>query len=123
MSYFRNPRSLSGLGGAESCGPNQVWSPDYVYAGVKGQCLSLEQFKAWEAQKAAASTGSTSSGPSIWDKLLSSATTIVSAKLTPAPVTQINTTGGGGMSMTTKVAIGGAAALGLVLILRSRKRK
>ena len=27
-----------GMGGAESCGPNQQWDPNYVYAGIKGQC-------------------------------------------------------------------------------------
>jgi hypothetical protein len=121
MSYFRN-RSMSGLGGAESCGPNQIWSPDYVYSGIKGQCLSVEQYKAWEAKKAAAATGTTKSEPSWADKLLTAATSVVSAKLTPAPVTQITTTGGGGMSTTTKLAIGGAAALGLLLVLRSRRK-
>jgi LPXTG-motif cell wall-anchored protein len=120
MSYIRT--SCMGLSGAESCGANQIWSPDYVFQGVKGQCLSLEQYKAWEAQKAAAAAGVKPAEKSWWESLIGGATEVLKAKVTPAPVTQITTTApDAGMSTTTKVAIAGAAALGLVLLLRKRK--
>src|SRR5687767_15115704 len=109
MSYIRKQgNGLMGFGGAEACGPNQMWSADYTYNNIKGQCLTPEQYRAWEAQKASGGSG----GSSTFDKILGSVTTLLQTKLTPAPVTNITTAPGSGMSNTTKIAIAGGAVLG-----------
>ncbi len=44
MTYYGSPptliarRGYAGLSGAESCGPNQQWDPNFVFNGIKGQC-------------------------------------------------------------------------------------
>ena len=117
MYIQRKGNGMMGLGGAEACGPNQMWSPDYVYNGIKGQCLSVEQFKAWEAQKAAGG----GSGGGWFDSLVKGATDVLKARVTPAPVTNITSAPGSGMSTTTKVAIAGGVLLAAGLIWKSRK--
>lgn len=120
MSYIRkNGRSLSGLGGAESCSAAQDWDPNCEFNGIKGQCVPRGTIG--KAPGCTYSTSSSSSG--VWgflSSIVSGGSQVLAAKATPAPVTNVITPGGG-MSTTAKVAIAGAAALGLVLVLRSRK--
>ena len=106
---------MMGMGGAESCGSTQQWDPNCTFNGIKGQCVPTGM-----VGKAPGCTYAAGSEPSIWDKLLGAGSDILKAKLTPAPVTNITQTDTG-MSTTTKIAIAGAAAVGLLLILRSRK--
>ena len=124
MSYHRN---RAGLSGAESCGPNQIYYPDVTFAGVKGQCMTAAQYNECKstgryAGQACTVAAATSGGTSWTDKLWDAAKSVVVAKVTPAPVYQQTTVAAPGMSTTTKIAIAGAAAVGLVLILRSRKK-
>jgi hypothetical protein len=116
MYIQRKGSGMMGLAGAESCGSNQQWDAGCNYYGIQGQCVPTGMV----GKQAGCTYSSSSSSGSIWDKLLSGATDIIKAKVTPAPVTNVSAASGG-MSTTTKVAIAGAAVVGLALILRSRK--
>lgn len=117
MSYIkRKGNGLMGFGDASSCGPDQIYAADYEYNGVKGQCLSAAQYKAWQDQKAAQGGG----GSSIWDSLIKGATEVLKGKLTPPPVTNISTSTGG-LSTGAKLAIGGGILLAGFAIYKARK--
>ncbi len=103
-----------GLGGAESCGPNQQWDPNYVYPGLPpGQCTP----------KGSPMTPAPSPG------LASSLFTGLMAAFKP-PATPTTTTvyvptpaaASSGMSKNTMIAIGlGAVGLLAVVMLASKK--
>jgi len=114
MYIQRKGAGMMGLAGAESCGSNQQWDANCQYAGMTGQCVPTGKVGTYSI------CTYPSSSPSIWDKIISGATDVLQAKLTPAPVTTTNIAGGG-MSNTTKIALAGAAVVGLALILKSRK--
>jgi hypothetical protein len=112
MSYLPR-KQLSGLGGAESCGPTQQWDPNFVFAGIKGQCTP------------AGSPMTPGAGQSIGDKISGGVADffkVLSASKTAAPPAPIiiQAPSRGGISTTTLVVAGGAALL-LVAILASRK--
>jgi hypothetical protein len=39
MSQYIARRIPSPLAGAESCGPDQQWDPNFTFNGIKGQCV------------------------------------------------------------------------------------
>jgi hypothetical protein len=43
LGYVRAHTVRGGMGGAESCGPTQKWDPNYVFQGIKGQCVLSKQ--------------------------------------------------------------------------------
>lgn len=92
-----------GLDGAESCGTNQKWDPNYVFNGIKGQCVPSSQ----------PLVQMSSSSPGFLTSLMSAFSTPKYAAPTPmapaAPVQQ-------GMSQTTMLAIGAIGLLAVVLI-------
>ncbi len=105
MSYFRK-RSMSGLGDASSCGPDQQWDPNYVMPGLPpGQCTP----KGSAMSPAVASS-------SIWGDLFKALTPAAPA---PAPQTVYVQQPSTGVSTTTLVVAGGAALI-LVALLASR---
>jgi hypothetical protein len=123
MSYIRsNGRSLRGLSGPENCMTSQDWDPNCSGSWGTGQCVPRGM--AGKAPGCTYAAPSSSSSGGVWDllgKITSGVTDVIKAKATPAPVTNV-INAGGGMSTTTKVALAGAAALGVVLVLRSRKK-
>lgn len=114
MAYLpkrgRVPRNLSGLGGAESCGANQVWDPNAEFYGIKGQCMPRANYTAAQIaalqQQAASSSGSTAGN--ILGALLG-------GLLAPKPVAPIAAPVSSGISTGTALAIG-AGALALIYI-------
>lgn len=118
MSYIRRKGyGLMGLGGAESCGGNQQWDPNCNFNGIVGQCVPVGTIgKAPGCTYAAPS----SSGPSTFDKIFGAAADIFKAKVTPAPVTNVTTVGGGGMSTTGKLALVGAGVVVVALLMKKR---
>lgn len=114
MSYLPKNRALSGLGGAESCGPDQQWDPNFEFAGVKGQCTP----------KGSPMTPGPA-GPSIGEKISGGVADffkVLAAGKAAQPPTPIivQAPSRGGVSTTT-LAIAGGAALLLIAILASRK--
>lgn len=105
---YRSTRIPNTLAGAESCGPNQQWDPNYVFNGIKGQCVPKGQPLVQMA----------SSSPGFFESLMSAFSTpkyaTPSAPAAPVVVQQ-------GMSQNTMIAIG-LGAVGLVaLVMLARK--
>jgi hypothetical protein len=107
-----------GLDGAESCGPDQQWDPNFVFMGVKGQCTA----------KGSPMTPTPDAG---WfaDFMTTAfpkpAAPAVTAGMTPAQVQQMiaaQKAGAGGMSTNTMLAIG-AGAVGLIIVIALASRK
>lgn len=103
------PRNLSGLGGAENCGANQVWDPNAEFYGIKGQCMPRANYTAAQIaalqQQAAAPASSGSTAGNILGALLG-------GLLAPKPVVPVAAPVSSGISTTTAVAVGvGALAL------------
>lgn len=115
MAYLpkrgRVPRNLSGLGGAESCGANQVWDPNAEFYGIKGQCMPRANYTAAQIaalqQQAASSSGSTAGN--ILGALLGGL--LAPKPAAPAPVVAPSS----GISTGTAVAVG-VGALALIYI-------
>jgi hypothetical protein len=98
-------RIPSQLDGAESCGPNQQWDPNYVFMGIKGQCTPKGSPMAPAPE------------PSFFENVMSAfkPATVAYAPPVAAPVAAP------GMSKNTMIALGlGAIGLG-ALILLARK--
>jgi hypothetical protein len=93
-----------GLEGAESCGPDQQWDPNYVYAGIKGQCIPRSQ----ALVKMATAT------PSFFDSFMSAFSTPQRAAAPTAPIATAAPRSG--MSQNTMIAIG-LGAVGLIAIV------
>jgi hypothetical protein len=99
-----------GMGGAENCGPNQQWDPNFVYAGIKGQCTPRGSAMAPK--------------PGVdWGSI---ANTLTSA-LTPKPAAPTGLMPGyppaasTGMSKGTMIAIGLGAVGLLAVVMLTRK--
>lgn len=130
MSYFKNRRALGDDTGGAVCRTgaaawnstnNAWWVP---VQDASGKAYVLMQTDAILALPMCKAAGSSSSGGGIFDSIIKGLTEVVKAKVTPGSTTVIQGgSGGGGMSTTTKVALAGAGALGLLLILRSRRGK
>ena len=99
--------TIYSLGGASDCGADQEWDASCSYAGVTGQCVP----------KGTAGHAAGCTYPSGWDKAAGVIGGFLSA-VTGGPKPSAPVVVQTGMSTTTKVALAGAAALGLVLILR-----
>lgn len=126
MSYISRKGSnmtMMGFGDASSCGPDQVWYPNLVYLGIKGQCSTPQAAAASLASGQASGNLSTtpdgSGGPSIWDKLIGGVTDVFKAKVTPGSTTIIQQPSGG-IGTTGMVAIGAAGLLAVVLLTRKK---
>lgn len=109
--YIRAYRIPSQLDGAESCGPNQQWDPNYVFNGIKGQCTP----KGTPLVQMA----SGSSKPGFFESFMTAftpkptAAPAMPAYAAPAPSS--------GMSQNTMIAIG-LGAVGLIaLVMLARK--
>lgn len=111
---------MSGLGGVESCGPDQVWDPNIEFYGTKGQCMPRSNYSASQLENPSAIPGvvkskssSTSSGggfASVIGALLSNATKPA------APTYQYPTAApSSGLSTGTMLMIG-ALGLGIVYV-------
>jgi hypothetical protein len=116
--YQKRPNYMSGLSGAESCGPDQQWDPNYKFGTLTGQCTP----------KGSAMTPAPSSGgiggvlQTIGSALVNSFTGAQKAQGQSAAYQQYlaANSGGGTPSWVVPAAIGGA---GLVLALVLLKRK
>ena len=111
MSYVNR-----GLGGAESCGQNQQWDPNYKFGNITGQCTP----------KGTPMTPTPE--PGLFDKFMG---TMFPAPVAPAPQpgmtpaqvqAMIAAQKSGGMSQNTMIALGlGAVGLLAVVMIASRK--
>ncbi len=114
MSIIYARRIPSPLAGAESCGPDQHWDPNYVYAGIKGQCTP----KSMPLVQMASGSGTSTAG-AIMAGVMSLFSTPKAPTPTPgyaAPVAAPQ-----GMSQNTMIAIG-LGAVGLIaLVMIARK--
>lgn len=90
-----------GMGGAESCGPNQQWDPNYVFNGIKGQCTP----KGTPLVRIVG--GGT---PGFWDSFSAGLKV-----LKPPAGAPPQSGGGSGMSRNTMIAIG-LGAVGIISI-------
>lgn len=117
-------RSMGALGGASDCGAGQVWYPNLVFAGIKGQCATPTQAQQYLSSGMATGNLNTtddsasSGGGFNWGGAGQAAGGILSAVFGPKPAQP--TVVQQGMSPTTMVVIGGAALLGLALIMRRK---
>ncbi len=105
------PRNLSGLGGAESCGADQIWDPNAEFYGIKGQCMPRKNYTAAQIaalqQQAASSSGSTAGN------ILGA---LIGGLLAPKPVAPVVAPApSSGISTGTAVALG-VGALALIFI-------
>jgi hypothetical protein len=100
-------RIPSPLAGAESCGTNQQWDPNYVFNGIKGQCTPRG------SAMAPAPT------PGFFDSLMSAFKPSTPAPMMPAIMPAAPAASG--MSQTTMIAIGLGAVGLLAVVLLSRK--
>lgn len=126
MSYFRKGRrGLSGLGGVENCGPDQVWDPNVEFYGIKGQCMPRKNYSASQLENPNAipgvvKTAGASSGPSTAQNVISSILGVLTAPAA-APVAPVYyPPAQSGMSSTTKLALAAGGALLLVAVIASR---
>ena len=107
-------RIRSGLDGAESCGTNQKWDPNYVFNGIKGQCVPASQPL---VQMASSGTN--------WGSLANSLTSLFSTPKAPTPTTIPMPTyapaAKSGMSQNTMIAIGLGAVGLLAIVMLTRK--
>lgn len=101
-------RIRSGLDGAESCGPNQQWDPNYVFQGIKGQCTP----------KGSPMTPAPS--PGFFESFMSAMFKPPAASVPVAP--QVIVQQAPGMSTNTKIALA-AGAVGLVALVLFATRK
>lgn len=102
-----------GMGGAENCGPNQQWDPNFVYAGIKGQCTPRGS-----AMAPAPATD--------WGAIATSLTSFLTPKpaAAAAPTMTMPAYAGptsSGMSRGTMIAIGLGAAGLLAVVMLTRK--
>ncbi len=128
MSYHnhRGRQSLAGLGGVESCGPDQVWDPNVEFYGVKGQCMPRKNYTAAQLENPNAipgvvkTTGASSSSSSfITDFFKALTATPAAAPAATAPVyVAPAATSVMGMSPTTLAIAGGGALLLILLATR-----
>lgn len=125
MSYIKRKGSgLMGFGDSSpSCRTGDAFQQNGSWwvpiRDADGKQYPLMQTSALLALPKCGASGSSS----IWGSLISGATEIFKARVTPAPVTQYNTTASAGMSTTTKVAIVGVGALVVgALVMRGRKK-
>lgn len=112
MAIIRAYRIPSQLDGAESCGPDQHWDPNYVYNGIKGQCTPKSMPL---VQMASGGSGAAGFLSSILGALTPkpAAAPAAPAYAMPAPSS--------GMSQNTMIAIG-LGAVGLIaLVMIARK--
>lgn len=127
MSYIRKAgQGLMGFGdtGGAVCrtGASQMiggnwWVPVKDASGKAYQLMQTNEILALPM----CGSGSSSGG---WlDSLIKGATEVLKAKVTPAPVTNINTTTSPGLSTPTKIAIAGGAVVGGVLLIRALKKR
>lgn len=113
MAIIYAKRVPSGLDGAESCGPNQKWDPNYVFNGIKGQCVPSSQPL---VQMASSGTN--------WGSLANSLTSLFStpkAAPTPMPMPTYAAPASSGMSTNTMIAIGLGAVGLLAIVMLTRK--
>lgn len=116
-SYQRRPRHMAGLGGAESCGPDQQWDPNYKFGTLTGQCTP----KGTAMSPAASSGGVGSVLQTIGGALVNAFTgSQRAAGQSAAYQSYLSQQQGGGTNWIVPVAIGGA---GLVLALVLLRRK
>lgn len=129
MSYFRkNGLPLKGFGddtGGAVCRTGAAawnstnsawWVPVQDASGKAYVLMQTDAILALPMCK-----GASSSGGGIFDSIIKGLTEVVKAKVTPGSTTVIQGGSGGGMATTTKIALAGAGALGLLLVLRARK--
>jgi len=104
LGYLRAQTVRGGMGGAESCGPTQKWDPNYVFQGIKGQCIPSSQ----PLVKMASEPGFLTSLMSAFSKPSYATPTAQPSSVAPAA---------SGMSQTTMLAIGAVGLVALVLIV------
>lgn len=120
MSY---KRQLRGLGDASSCGAGQTFYGNVTFAGVKGQCLTADQYNTckstgmYAGQPCTVDSGSGSSTAGTVGSIVGALLGGLLNKPQPASAPVIVQQG---MSTTTKVALigGGAVLVGLLLARR-----
>ena len=100
-------RIRHGLDGAESCGTGQKWDPNYVFNGIKGQCVPASQPLVQMASQ-----------PGFLTSLMSAFSKPAYAPTTTAPM--VAPVQQQGMSQTTMLAIGAVGLVAIILIARSR---
>lgn len=108
MATIYARRIRSGLDGAESCGTNQKWDPNYVFNGIKGQCVPSSQPLVQVA-----------STPGFFDSFMSA---MFPKPAAPAAAPQVIIQQAPGMSTNTKIALA-AGAVGLVALVLFATRK
>jgi hypothetical protein len=121
-----------GLGGAESCGPNQQWDPNYTYAGITGQCVP--KGTPFAMIQGACGAGyvknaygycvpASTPSPGIASSLFSGLMAAFKPPATPTTVyVPTPAAASSGMSKNTMIAIGlGAVGLLAVVMLASKK--
>ena len=103
-------RIPSGLDGAESCGANQKWDPNYISNGIKGWCVPSSQPLVQMAQPQ----------PSFWSNFMSAFSTPKTVAPVATPVAPAQT----GMSRNTMIALGlGAVGIIAFAMLASSPRQ
>jgi hypothetical protein len=104
-----------GLGGAESCGTNQQWDPNYKFGDLTGQCTPKGS-PMTPAPKAGFNWGAVAGGlSSLFPGKPATPTMPTPAMPIPAYPS------GGGMSTNTMIAIGLGAAGLLAIVMLTRK--
>lgn len=114
MSIIVSRRIPYPLEGAESCGANQKWDPNYVFNGIKGQCVPSSQPL---VQMASSGTN--------WGAIANTFTSLFSSPKPAAPTampTAYAPAAPAGMSTNTMIAIG-LGAVGLIAVLMVATRK
>jgi len=99
-----------GMGGAENCGPNQQWDPNFVFNGIKGQCTPK---------------GSPMTKPSTdWGAIATSLTSAFAPKPAAPAMSMpgyMPAAASSGMSQGTMIAIGLGAVGLLAVVMLTRK--
>lgn len=113
MAIIYARRIPHGLSGAESCGPNQKWDPNYVFQGIKGQCVPASQPLVQMASQSTSTAGQIFTGlMSLFSTPKTATPTYVAPAVAPKQ----------GMSDNTMIAIG-LGALGLLAVVMIATRK
>lgn len=107
MAIIYARRIPNPLDGAESCGTNQKWDPNYVFNGIKGQCVPSSQ-----------PLVQMSSQPGFLTSLMSAFST---PKYAPTPSAPVAMAPSSGMSQNTMIAIGLGAVGLLAIVMLTRK--
>lgn len=110
MAIIYAKRIPSGLDGAESCGPNQKWDPNYVFNGIKGQCVPSSQPLVQMASE-----------PGFLTSFMSAFSTPKYATPMPTAPAAVAPARAAGMSMNTKIAIGVGVGLVALVLIATRK--